>query len=890
MTALFRRFARWYVGLSWARPWTVLAVFAVFTAFMGAMGSRLGISTDLRVLLPSSTPSVQSLEASEKRLGATDFFTLAFEDSSAEKVGQFQKAIAETLSSWDKAKWVQYDEDRRFFERHALLYLPEDQLLGLEGRLKAIGKKASGKVLEVDLFDEEEGPTQPATLEGWPEKMALYKQGMPMDVVDALLERINKETSDQGNAVTLDKPAVVDPAAPPPDPTLPDSLRDRMIGWHQAKGKWVGVIIAQLAEPSTDARFAQAAKDRGDSAVAAVQRALGYKMRAAVVGAYSDPSSEIAEINGDMWVASTVALSLILGLLLFYMRRPGNVLVVFLPLLAAMVWMMGAAELVYGRLTVLTSFVLALLSGLGIEYSIHVYSRWMEERKNGQSARDAMEISLARTGRSLLSAMLAAITCMIALQVGHFQGFKEFGIVVSMGVFFAFLASLTLVPPITFLLLRLGAFLEGRKLSWLAWIAPSADMAEGAVLVPNISWSRRFMAVTFWLTIAATVFFVSSPSVGFENDFANLRSGGGKFKWLSDKIEKLFTDEAALAQQNQSRISYGRAVGKGKNTSPSVVLAETEEQMRQVHDTLGARFGTPSDSMLKSFVTIQSFVPRAETQEKRMEIIRRIQKVLDGPEFAGLDSAGKSKLASLRGYTVCEPFGFDSLPAYARRFMTEKDGTRGRFGMIYADMRESDATESKKFQDRFSHFTTNTGTVTVASTGFIYADVVDMVKKDVGRLALFVFVFLAVVVWLDTRSWRGLLVNMGYIGLISVWTYGAMGWMGLKLGLFNIVVIPALLSNTVDATIHLYHRRMESGAGKMGEILHTAGSSVLAGTLTNAFGFLSLIVVSHRGLNTIGTLACLGYVAGISSMFLTMPYLMEIVCPKEPQAGHHDED
>jgi len=893
MSSLFRRLTQWYVDVCWRRPWIVLGFFGIFTAFMGVMGARIGISTDLRVLLPTSTPSVQALELSEKRLGATDFFTLAFEDSSAERVGRFQKAIAETLSRWDKAKWVQYDEDRRFFERHALLYLPEDQLTDLENRLHSMGKKLSGDwdPLVVDL--EAEGPSAPASLEGWPNKLALYKQGLPMDVVDALLERIAKETGDTGNAVTLDKPksasTTATTAAPVADPVLPDSLRDRMIGWHEAKGKWVGVIIAQLSEPSTDSRFAQVAKDRGDSAAAAVKRALGYDIHTAVVGAYSDPSSEIAEVNSDMWIASTVAMALILGLLLYYMRRPGNVLVVFLPLVAAMIWMMGAAELVYGRLTVLTSFVLALLSGLGIEYSIHVYSRWMEERRNGMSTPDAMVVSLQKTGRSLVSAMIAAITCMLALQIGHFQGFKEFGIVVSLGVFFAFVASLTLVPPITFLLLRLGASLEARKMHWLAWVAPSEAQAEGAVLVPNWKWSPRFMLTGFVVTMAITVFFLFSPKVGFENDFANLRSGHGKFAWLTSRLDKLFLDEHAVAAQQQSRISYGRAVGKGKNTSPSVVLAATEEQMRQVHDTLGARFGNPQDTMLKSFVTIQSFVPRPEVQERRLEVIKRIQAILDGPEFAKGGASQKAKLASLRQYTVCDTFGFDSLPVYARRFLTETDGSHGRYGLIYADMRESDALESKKFQDRFSHFTTTTGEVSVASTGFIYADVVDMVKHDVGRLAIFVFLFLAVIVWLDTRSWRGLVVNMGYIGMISIWTYGAMGWLGLKLGLFNIVVLPALLSNTVDATIHLYHRRMESGAGKMGEILHTAGSSVLAGTLTNAFGFLSLIVVSHQGLNTIGALASLGYVAGISIMFLTMPYLLEVICPKDPQEGHGDD-
>ena len=130
---------------------------------------------------------------------------------------------------------------------------------------------------------------------------------------------------------------------------------------------------------------------------------------------------------------------------------------------------------------------------------------------------------------------------------------------------------------------------------------------------------------------------------------------------------------------------------------------------------------------------------------------------------------------------------------------------------------------------------------------------------------------------------------MSYVVLIALWTYGAMGWLGLKLGMFNIVVLPALLSNTVDATIHLYHRRMEAGAGKLPEIFETAGSSVLAGTLTNAFGFLALVVVAHQGLNTIGMLACLGYVSGIVLMFTAMPFLLEVLCPREPQAGHGED-
>ena len=877
---LFHRFAKAYVRITFGRPWVSLGVLGLVTLVMGLLASQIRIRTDLRLLLPSDAPSVQALGLSEKRMGSTDFFTIAFEDSSAEKVGRFQKALAESLATWKESQWVQYDEDRRFFEQHALLYLPADQLEDLEARLTAMAAGAKEfNPLNIDLMAE---PTSdaPANLDGWPNRLSLYKQGIPMDVVEGLLERLENESGSKAASVS-------DPGAPKA-PSLPDSLKNRMIGWHTEKGKWVGVVMAQLRIPSTEASFATIAKEHGERLSLVVQRALQIDIHSSVVGAYRDPSTEIEEINSDMWISSIVAIVLILGLLLYYLRKPGNVLVVFVPLVVAMVWMMGAAELVYGRLTVLTSFVLALLSGLGIEYGIHIYSRWMEERRKGLAVDAAMEVSLARTGRSLVSAMAASITCMLALQVGHFQGFKEFGIVVSLGIFLAFLASMLVLPPLLFALLRIGKSVSAKRWEKIRWIAPSEDDFEGATLVPKMRWSTVATRLMFGFAMLATVALLLGPKVEFENDFKNLRGGKGRFEWLSSRIEALTKDAKVEAAKND-RISYGRAVGKGKNTTPSLILANSEAQMREIHDTLGARFGSPADTMLKSFVTIQSFVPQPQVQVQRLDILERIRKLLDSDAFAKADANQKSQLATLRRFTVCDTFGFDSLPTYARRFMTESDGSHGKFGFLYADMRESDALESRKFQLRNGAFATSTGVAPVASSGFIYADVVQYVKEDVSRLALAVFLLLAAVVWLDTRSWRGLVVNMGYVCLIALWTYGAMGWLGLKLGMFNVVVLPALLSNTVDATIHLYHRRMEAGAGKIGEIYSTAGSSVLAGTLTNAFGFLALMVVAHQGLNTIGMLACLGYASGILIMFLAMPFLLEVVCPVAPQSGHDDD-
>ncbi len=91
------------------------------------------------------------------------------------------------------------------------------------------------------------------------------------------------------------------------------------------------------------------------------------------------------------------------------------------------------------------------------------------------------------------------------------------------------------------------------------------------------------------------------------------------------------------------------------------------------------------------------------------------------------------------------------------------------------------------------------------------------------------------------------------------------------------------LSISVDSVIHLYHRRMELGAGKIPELFRTTGSAVLTGTLNNAFGFVGLCFVSHKGMQTIGFLATLGIGAGIVVMFTLLPWMLEKLCPVEPQ-------
>jgi uncharacterized protein len=144
---------------------------------------------------------------------------------------------------------------------------------------------------------------------------------------------------------------------------------------------------------------------------------------------------------------------------------------------------------------------------------------------------------------------------------------------------------------------------------------------------------------------------------------------------------------------------------------------------------------------------------------------------------------------------------------------------------------------------------------------------------------------LIVITWIDMRRWRGVVIVVGFIALSAFWTYKIMGFFGIKLGVFNLVVIPTILSVSVDSVIHLYHRRMGMGAGRMRELYYTTGSAVLTGTLTNMFGFIGLCFVGHKGMQSIGILATLGISCGLMVMFTALPVALEFMCPADPVEG-----
>lgn len=124
-------------------------------------------------------------------------------------------------------------------------------------------------------------------------------------------------------------------------------------------------------------------------------------------------------------------------------------------------WMQGAGTIlgpgyldIIGAPNQVSQIAPIILIGLGVDYAIHFTSRYREEVGSGNSINGSTSSTLTSVGIALTLATLATIVGFLTNIVSPLPELKDFGILVSAGIFFAFFLVMTFVPAIRTLLDR----------------------------------------------------------------------------------------------------------------------------------------------------------------------------------------------------------------------------------------------------------------------------------------------------------------------------------------------------------------------------------------------------------------------------------------------------
>ena len=122
-------------------------------------------------------------------------------------------------------------------------------------------------------------------------------------------------------------------------------------------------------------------------------------------------------------------------------------------------WMQGAGTIlgpgyldIIGAPNQVSQIAPIILIGLGVDYAIHFTSRYREEIGSGNTISGSTTSTLKSVGIALTLATLATIVGFLTNIVSPLPELKDFGILVSTGIFFAFFLVMTFVPAIRTLL------------------------------------------------------------------------------------------------------------------------------------------------------------------------------------------------------------------------------------------------------------------------------------------------------------------------------------------------------------------------------------------------------------------------------------------------------
>lgn len=110
-----------------------------------------------------------------------------------------------------------------------------------------------------------------------------------------------------------------------------------------------------------------------------------------------------------------------------------------------------------------------------------------------------------------------------------------------------------------------------------------------------------------------------------------------------------------------------------------------------------------------------------------------------------------------------------------------------------------------------------------------------------------------------------------------LWLFGFMEIVGWKLNFYNIVVLPTILGIGDDSGIHIIHRYIEEGRGKIYKVIHSTGEHVMVSSLTTMLGFAGLLFSSHPGIRSIGELAVAGIGLMLIASMVFLPFVLYII-------------
>jgi predicted RND superfamily exporter protein len=138
--------------------------------------------------------------------------------------------------------------------------------------------------------------------------------------------------------------------------------------------------------------------------------------------------------------------------------------------------------------------------------------------------------------------------------------------------------------------------------------------------------------------------------------------------------------------------------------------------------------------------------------------------------------------------------------------------------------------------------------------------------------ALAVVLFLT---WVDFRNVGASLAALLPMFLGFTMMFGTIGLLDLPLNPANMIVLPLVIGISIDHGVHIIHD-FRNRRYKRYTVSSSTASAILITTLTTLVGFGSMMIASHRGLQSLGRVFVIGTTCCLATSLIVLPAILSL--------------
>ncbi len=747
--------------------WSGWVTLVVMVMALGGLylGSKISLRLSLTDLLPDNHPAVKKLEELTEIVGGVGFFTVVlYSDDGKSHIGIAPK-LEEEFKKSPLVRSAFYHREQRFFVDRLLYYIDLPELLKLEKNIHKSIKDARKKMFDIGLWEDEEAK----------EKETEKKPVFDKEITD----RVKKSADVSEFLVTKDNKTML-----------------------------------LMIKPSFDSTDLKKTEELIEVAERILKQNLPKNVTYEFAERYYSKVVETKMITNDIFVLGTLSILVIALIIYLYLRSIRGLILIFAPVLAGMGVTIGLTYLAIGHINIITGFLMGIVSGLGVDYAIHLLLRLKMEVNEHPEDKDPVWETLVSSGHSVFVGAVSAASAFFLLCFSSFKAFSEFGFICGTGI-------------LTVLACILGSFSFFARTLKLHLPSKSSKKASTSFQLPLLSLPKGF-AISILITL---VIGLIGSQVRFEYDFSKMLEHSKHTREMGELVDVVY----------------------GRSSAPSAFAARTKEDAVNVEKMMKDKY---IPKLVSEVVNGATIIP--DQQPEKQVVLQRIKADISTLKDKWISSGLEVDAKVVRKWVDAKPFTLQDIPKHLQDVLR---GTKneGFLMYFYPSVSLNNAPNVNAFADMVRDIEAHFPRLISGSDAVVFSDILHLINSDGLKILFAIFISVGLFIWINVRKWDDTLLS--YLPLIFSLPIGMglMALFGVKFNIFNISIIPTFVAMGIDVPIHIVHRSREVGSGY--KAARDLAASINLALITAGAGF-GVLVFAHAGvLKSLGWIALLGTLA-----------------------------